>query len=394
MISSLSKKTAGTLKAVLLFTLSPLLVCALLSACSGDATGKPESKGHKDTAVPVTVGSAVKKAVPVELRVVGTVKAFSTVSVKAQVEGELLSVHFREGQKVKAGDPLFTIDPAPFEARLKQAQANLARDRAQLENAKKDMDRYASVVKKGYVSGEDYDRVRTVVATLEAAILADEALVENARLSLKYCYISSPLSGYTGELKVHRGNLVKANDNDNPLVTINQTSPIYVAFPVPEGNLPEIRKYMASGKLPVWAGAPGDRAQPARGELASIDNTVDPATGTIQLKAAFANSDARLWPGQFVNVVLKLSTQAGAIVVPSQAVQTGQDGQYVFVVKPDLSAEYRPVTVERAFADELVIAKGVSPGEKVVTDGHLRLTPGAKVKLVQGVQKGGEGSRS
>jgi multidrug efflux system membrane fusion protein len=336
--------------------------------------------------MPVTVSEAVVKTMPVELRAVGSVEAYTTVTVKAQVEGELTAVHLREGQCVKDGALLFTIDPRPFDVRLKQVQANLARDKAQLENARTLLERNASVVAKGYVSQEQYDQAAANAAALEATVRADEAAVEDAQIQLNYCSIRSPITGCAGEIYVDRGNVVKANDADYPLAVIKQIRPVYVGFSVPERYLPDVRKYLAAGRPIVMAAAASRGDEPVKGELTFVDNTVNTATGTILLKATFANEDQALWPGQFVNVTLQLASQPHALVVPSQAVQTGQDGQYVFALKPDLTVEYRPVTVDRTVAGEAVIGKGLQPDDKVVTDGQLRLFPGATVKIVAGLQ--------
>lgn len=363
----------------------------LAAACSRDANGSLKANGGgRKPAVSVTVEPAAEKDVPVQVRAIGNVQAYKTVTIKAQVDGAITTEHFIEGQKVGKGELIFTIDPRPFEAKLKQAEANLAKERTQFQNARKDVERYAAVVKKGFVSEEKYDQVVAEAAALEAAVRADEAAVESARLELKYCSIVSPIDGYVGEIKVNQGNVVKANDNEKPLVIINQTSPIYVSFAVPEQNLPAIRKYTAKEKLQVQVMVPGEDDDPSRGELTFVDNTVDAATGTILLKATFSNEDRRLWPGQFVNVLLTLATERGVVVVPSKAVQSGQQGEFVFVVKPDSTVEYRQVSVGRLLGDETVIAKGVATGEKVVTDGHLRLAQGSPVKVV-GESKAGDG---
>jgi multidrug efflux system membrane fusion protein len=298
------------------------------------------------------------------------------------VEGELTAVHFKEGQEMKQGDLLFTIDSRFYQVKLKEAEANLARDRARRENARKQVERYASVVGHGYVAEEQYDQVVADAAALDATVKADEAAVEKARLELSYCIIRSPIDGVTGSLGVNRGNIIKAIDKDRPLVTINQIRPIYVAFAIAERHLPEVKRYMAEGKLEVSAAIPGDERTWVRGELSFVQNKVDKETGTIQLKATFSNENKALWPGQFVNLLLTLTSNSGAIVVPSQAIQNGQQGEYVFVVKPDMTVEHRIVEVERAAAEETVIRSGVSPGEKVVTDGQLRLASGSLVKIV------------
>jgi multidrug efflux system membrane fusion protein len=363
-------------------------------ACCGDAPGKSKTADpRKKMAVPVTVATAITKPVPEQLRAIGNVQAFATVHIRSRVQGELVGVHFKEGSEVKSGELLFTIDPRPFEAALKQAEANLAKNRAQLQHARKQTERYASVVKKGYVSEEQNDQILTNAATLEAAVRADEAAVENSRLDLKYCTIRSPITGVTGQLKVDRGNLIKSGDNDNPMVTIKQTSPIYVVFSVPEAYLPELKKRMAARPLEVSVAVSGDEERPLQGELTFLDNAVDQTTGTILLRSTFANQDRMLWPGQFVNVTLTLSLQPEALVIPSQAVQTGQQGRYVFVVTPESTAEYRLVALSRTVDGEAVVLKGVSPGERVVTDGQLRLTQGAQVTIIESGQAAGEDSR-
>ena len=304
-----------------------IFVFSFIFACSGDVSGRPKTEDpRKKMAVPVTVATAVTKPVPEQLRAIGNVQAYATVLIRARVGGELQGVHFKEGDEVKSGDLLFTIDPRPFDSALKQAEANLARDRAQLERARKQAERYASVVKKGYVSEDQNDQILANASALEASVRADEAAVENARLDLKYCTIRSPIKGVTGQIKVDQGNLIKANDNDNPLVTLRQTSPIYVVFSVPEQNLPELKKHMAAHPLDVAVVVPGDEGKMIRGELTFLDNSVDQTTGTILLRATFPNKDKTLWPGQFVNVTLTLTTQPDAVVIPSQALQTGQHG--------------------------------------------------------------------
>lgn len=372
----------------------------LISSCSGNRE-RPEAPWL------VEVARAVQKTVPVQLRVIGNVQAYSTVSVKSRIAGQLMRVHFKEGQDVRKGEPLFTIDPRPFEAALKQAEANLERDMAQVEqaeaniqrdmaqekNAQMEADRYKILFEKGVVAKEQYDKFRmdrevieatvradrAAKANAEAALVADRAAVENAKLQLSYCSIFSPMDGRTGSLIVQEGNMIK--DNDVIMVVINQITPIYVAFSVPEENLAEIKKYMAEGKLKVEAVIPNEEAHPEEGIISFVDNTVDTATGTIRLKGNFANKEKRLWPGQFVRVVLTLTEEPNAIVVPSQAIQTGQEGQYVFVVKPDLTVESRPVVSGLTINNETVIQKGLNPGENVVTDGQLRLYPGAKVEI-------------
>lgn len=379
-------KTCTSLMRVLGVFMS-VFVLSFPYACSKDASGRPKSADQRKKAVvSVTAATAMVKPMPVELRAIGNVQAYATVLIRSRVGGELLTVHFQEGEEVKSGDLLFTIDPRPFEATLKQMEANVAKGRAQLEHARKQAERYASVVKKGYVSEEQNDQILANAAALEAAVRADEAAVENARLDLKYCSIRSPINGVTGQLKVDRGNLIKAGDTDTPMVTIRQTAPIYVVFSVPETNLPRLKKHMATGPLEVGVSVPGDEGRQLRGTLTFLDNAIDQTTGTILLRATFPNPDRALWPGQFVNVTLTLALQSDAVVIPSQAVQTGQQGQYVFVVAPNSTAEYRLVTLARTVAGEAVVEKGINPGERVVTDGQLRLTQGAQVTILDAAQ--------
>jgi multidrug efflux system membrane fusion protein len=331
-------------------------------------------------AVPVLVATAARKTMAIQLRAVGNVEAFSTVSVKSQITGVLTQAHFKEGQNVKKGQLLFTIDPRPFEAVLKQAEANLARDVAQLQNAREQARRYAELFKKQYVSQEQYEQIRTNADALEAVVDADKAAVENAKVQLSYCYIYSPIDGQVGSLLVNEGNLVRVNDA-TPLVVINQVTPINVTFSVPEQNLADIRRHMDSGSLKVEARFQSDEGRPEQGILAFIDNAVDRTTGTIKLKAEFKNSERRLWPGQFINVALTLSTQSDAVVVPAEAIQVGPEGQHVFVVKPNNSVEVRPVVVARTDEGEAVIADGLQPGEQIVREGQFLLGPGSRIEV-------------
>jgi len=349
------------------------------SSCSSD-----KAQPVLRDAMPVSVATVVAKTVPVEVSAIGTVEAYSTVSVKAQVTGELTGVYFQEGQEVKKGQLLFTIDRRPFEAALHQAEASLARDIAQAQNARAQARRYAKLFEGGVASKEQYDQMQTSADALDAAVRADKAAVENAKLQLEYCTITSPIDGRAGSLMVHVGNLVKANDVP-VLLVINQISPIYVDFALAQQYLSEVKKYMATGRLRVAAFLPNDEQHPEQGVLTFVDNAVDTSTGTIRLKGTFANTARRLWPGQFVNVLLTLTAQPKAIVVPSQAIQSSQAGSYVFVVTSDLKAESRPVAVGRTIAGEAVIEKGLQPGEKVVTDGQLRLVPGARVEIKAGL---------
>jgi membrane fusion protein, multidrug efflux system len=372
----------------------------------GDAAAKAPAR---PPTVPVTVSDVTPRDVPVQVKAIGNVQAYATVSVLSLVGGELFKIHFSEGQDVKAGDLLFTIDPRPFktalqqaeaqlaqhQAQIAQAQANLAKDTAQYENARVEEARYKKLADGGFVAREQYDQMLTneqsLAATIEAdkaavttarsVVQADQAMVENARLQLSYTEIRAPIDGRTGNVLIHQGNVVKANDVGNPLVVITRIHPIYVTFAVPEQFLDRIKRYRAAGELKVEVTTQAPSERTARGDLSFINNTVDATTGTIQLKATFANDDNALWPGQFANVVLTLTTERAALVIPSRAIQPGQQGPFVFVVKPDLTVESRPVVV--AFTDGLdsVVGKGIKSGERVVTDGQLRLIPGVRVEI-------------
>ena len=341
--------------------------------------GCSKARQQPPRVVPVVAETADKKNVPLQVKAIGNVEAYNTVSVKSQINGEISEVYFREGQEVKRGRMLFRIDPRPFESALLQAESALARDRAQAVNAQEDAKRYAGLAGKGYVSVQEYDKARTNADALNAVVKVDEAAVENARLQLEYTAIMAPIEGQTGAITIQKGNVVKANDM--PLVTINQVTPIYVTFSVPEQDLANIKRYKASGDLHVEVSIPQSGKKPVKGTLTFIDNKVNTATGTITLKATFPNQDHVLWPGQFVDVVLTLITEPNRVVVPSQAVQTGQQGQYVYVIKDDMTAELRIVTPGRLYNDWTVIDKGVAAGEMIVTDGQLRLVPGVKVEI-------------
>ena len=357
------------------------------AACSGEALQSTPSGGGRGTAqtaaVPVATALVSQKAIPLELDVIGSAEAFSTVSVRAQLTGELTSVSFKEGDDVRKGQLLFTLDRRPLESALQQARANLQRDTAQAANAKAQAQRYQDLAARGIATKEQVDTTTTAAAALEATLGADQAAVENATVQLQYATISAPISGRTGALMVHEGNLVRANDA-TPLVVINQVTPIYVSFGIPESRLPDLKQYMAKGSVKVEALAPNDTAPPSVGRITFVDNAVDPTTGTIRIKGTFPNETRHLWPGQFVNVSVTLTTDLHAIVVPTTAVQTGQQGQYVFVVKPDQTVELRSITVARAVDNETVIQQGLKAGETVVTDGQLRLTPGTRISVKSG----------
>jgi|WetSurMetagenome_2_1015567.scaffolds.fasta_scaffold00682_22 membrane fusion protein, multidrug efflux system len=368
--SSLSVPAGIRLIIGALFALS----LALLPACSSQGTPpKP--------AAPVTTATVMQKNMPYEIRAIGNIEANLSVIVKSQIGGILSKVHFKKGQFVKKGALLFTIDPRPLQASLMQARGALARDVAQLTNARADEKRYAELVKKGYISRQQYEQQQTSASALEATVSADRAAVEYAKVQLSYCYIHSPINGYLGDILIDEGNLVKANDDNKNLTTIRQTQPITVSFSAPEKDLAEITKYNAGKQLPIDVYIDKQDRTPEKGVLIFIDNTVDTSTGTIKLKGALNNEKGRLWPGQFVNVSLFLYTRQNAVVVPSQAVQVGQTGQYVYVVKDDMTAEMRPVVVSSANDNDSIIEKGLKPGETIVLDGQLRVTPGGKVKI-------------
>jgi membrane fusion protein, multidrug efflux system len=329
-------------------------------------------------AVPVTTAAVVLKTVPVRLYAIGNVEPYTTVALKARVDGQIVSVHFKEGDEVRQGAILFEIDPRAFAASLRQAQANLAKDAALFDRANEQEKRYKDLLAKQFISADAYEQVRTNAETAAATVSADRAAIESAKISLDYCTIRSPVTGYAGRIQIQQGNLVKANDT-SPLVTINQVVPIYSSFSVPEQNLADIRRYQADGELKVEAHVADTRHPPVAGKLSFIDNSADTTTGTIKLKAEFPNTDKALWPGQFVNVVLTLYEQKDAVVAPSAAVQNGPNGQYVFIVNSDQTVALRDIKVQRADGEDTIIASGLKPGEQVVTAGQLRLAPGIRV---------------
>lgn len=357
--------------------------------------------------MPVAVATVAQRDVPVDLEVIGNVEAYSTVTVKAQVGGELVKVFFNEGDYVRKGDQLFEIDRRPLEAALSQAQANQARDQALLAQAEANLardiaqqeyvqaqaERYAELFKNGISSRDQTEQLRANANAISQAVKADRAAIESARaqmaagkavlenttVQLSYTSIRSPIEGRTGNLIVKQGNIVVSNSMD--LMTINQVQPIYVTFAVPEARLSAIKQYLARGKVPVFAQPQDAEAAKEAGLLTFVDNAVDLTTGTIKLKATFPNPERRLWPGQFIRVVVRLAVQQNGIVVPNQAVQTGQEGQFVYVVKADRTVELRPVVVGGRVEQDLVISQGLRPGETVVTEGQLRLAPGSRVQL-------------
>ena len=421
---------------LLAFAFLTMQGCATKSEADATSTGGPgrggrggRGRGGDGGPVPVVVATVMQKDVPVNIDVIGNVEAYSTISVKAQVGGQLTKVNFQEGDYVKKDDLLFNIDPRPFQGQLNQAQAqlsqaqanalrdnavlsqaeaNLARDTANQKYAETEAGRYAKLLEQGIVSREQSDQLHANADALTQTIQADKAAiesaraqigadkatiasaessVENAKVQLEYATIRSPIDGRTGNLAVKQGNIVAANTME--LMTIAQVHPIYVTFSVPEAQLGEIKKYMAEGKLPVRVQSQDDGSIAETGVLTFIDNTVDASTGTIKLKGTFQNEDNKLWPGEFVRVTLRLTTRPNAVVVPNQAVQTGQDGQFVYVVKQDQTVEMRPVVTSTRVDQDLVVDSGLAPGETIVTEGQLRLAPNSRVQL--GGRGGGRG---
>jgi len=369
-------------------TLAPAIITLSLAVTGCGGSGSTGQGAQPP--VPVTVAKVEQKTMPITSRTIGNVEAIETVAVKARIGGELLRIHFREGDTVRRGDVLFEIDARPYRAALAQAEAMLARDQALLTKAESDITRYADLVKQDYVTKEQYDQIIADAASLKAALAGDQAAVETARLNVEYCTITSPVTGRTGNLNVKVGDLVKANA-DSAMVTVNQTTPINVSFSVPAQLLPSILAHREAG-ISVLASLPGDGSEPASGALTFVDNAVDTKTSTILLKASFANRDERLWPGQFVDVTVILGQEPDRVVCPSPAVQTGQQGRHVFVVKEDNTVELRPVQVNRMDERDAVIDAGLSVGETVVTDGQLRLVPGSAVEIKTAQQPAGSPS--
>ncbi len=360
-------------------SLAILCILMILTGCSENPSGQTTAK-EKNSAQPLPVKTATveRKDIPVELRAVGLAEASATVAIKSQISGVLQEVGFKEGEQVKTGDLLFRIDSRPYLSQLKQARATLAKDLAALENARKQAQRYLPAAQKGYVSAEQSDQAQTNVATLKAQVQVDEAAESSARIDVDNCTIRAPISGYTGELFEDAGNLIKA-DADQPLVTINQTAPIKVSFTLPEQVLPELKKYLADGDMEVIVNS---AEETLTGKLDFLDNQVNQQSGTIRLKATFTNRSKQLWPGQFVNVRLRLTTRKDATVIPTRAVQAGQNGDYVYVVNSSRTVEQRPVTVAFSNDAEAVVDSGLDIGDTVVTDGQLRLRVGATVKPI------------
>lgn len=328
--------------------------------------------------VPVTAGTVTAQDVPVFLHGIGTVQAYNMVAVKSRVDGQIVKVDFKEGQDIKTGDPLFQIDPRPFQAALEQAQAAKQKDEAQLAGAQLDLERYEKLIGSGWQTRQSYDQQKAQVGQLQAAVKGDEAQINTAKLNLSYADIRSPIDGRLGARLVDKGNIVHANDN-TPLVMITEIKPIFVSFTLPQDNFDDIRENQTKAPLAVYAYSGDGKKQLAEGKLTLIDNTIDQATGTIRLKARFENEDERLWPGEFVSLRVVLSTRRDVATVPSQTVQAGPDGHYAYVIKPDNTVERRAVEIASIQDGIAVVTKGLTPGERVVVDGQYRLTNGARV---------------
>lgn len=330
-------------------------------------------------AVPVTVGAAETKDVPVIVRGIGTVQAYKTVAVKTRVDGQIVKVAFEEGQFVKTGDLLFQIDPAPFQAALDHANAAKRRDEAQLAGAKLDLERYGKLLGPGYQSRQSYDQQQASVEALTATVALDQAAIDTAKVNLNYTEIRAPIDGRTGQRLVDLGNVVTAAQ-PAALVNITQVRPIFVNFTVPQDVTDEVRHYQAQGPLTVDAYASDDKSQLSTGRLTLIDNQIDATTGTLHLKATFENVDERLWPGEFVNARLVVTVRKGAITVPQRDIMQGPEGSYAYIVKPDDTVQRQAVEVEEAQDGLAVVTKGLASGQKVVLDGQYRLTEGAHIK--------------
>ena len=376
--SCLSSTRFSTVVAVLL-----CLPMMLVQACSEKAPERAKPQ------VPVTTAIAIEKDVPVQISANGTVEASAIVNITSRVDGQVMQVYLKQGQEVEKGQLLFAIDDRPYRALLESAQSNLTRDRIRLEQAQKDAQRYSDLIKKDYVTRSQYEQTLTDAQSLAAVVKGDEAALDNARLNLAYCRIVAPIGGRAGSILIDPGNLVKANDS-KPLMVIHRVKPIFVRFSVPEQYLTEIQKQMGIEELKVYVSTPAKSGAPREGRLTFMDNTVDPTTGTIDLKATVANQDDSLWPGQFVNIVLVLGLRPHAVLVPSQAIQMGQQGHFIFVVGKDMTVESRDVTPGAQIDGQTVIEKGLTAGEEVVRDGQLRLYPGAKVVLKNEHPAGGD----
>lgn len=360
-------------------------VCIIALAAAGTigwwglrSEAPPAAAQTAPQAVPITAGVVEAKDVPIFLNAIGTVQAYNMVAVKSRVDGQVVKVDFKEGQDVKAGDPLFQIDPRPFQTALEQAQASKQKDEAQLSGAQLDLERYEKLIGSGYQTRQSYDNQKAVVAQLQAAIKGDDAQINTAKLNLSYADIRSPIDGRTGARLVDKGNLVHANDN-NALVMITEVKPIFVSFTLPQETLEDVRENHKTSPLVVYAYTGDGKKQLAEGKLTLIDNAIDQATGTIHLKARFDNEDERLWPGQFVSLRVVLSTRKDVATVPAQTVQNGPNGHYAYVINSDNTVERREVEIASIQDGIAVVTRGLASGERVVVDGQYRLTNGARV---------------
>jgi membrane fusion protein, multidrug efflux system len=349
------------------------------SAWLGPARSQTPAGSRPSQGVPVRVATVTQQPAPVRFDTIGTVQTIASVTVKSRIDAVIDKVQIRDGQYVAAGDVMFLLDGRAAQAQVDQAKANLARDQANYENAERDVGRYAPLVSKEFVSRQQYDTAVTAAKALQRSVQADQAALENATVQLSYYTIAAPIDGRVGMVAIKAGNSIKSNDL--PLVTINQIKPIYVAFSLPQSNLPELRAAMAGGKVAVRVLPQGDKGAPVEGQVGFFDNAVDTNSGTINVRASFANDEQRLWPGEYVSVSVVVRLEPDAITVPPTAVQVGRDGNFVFVIKDDNTAEARPVTVNRIVDGVSVISKGLKPGEKVAVDGQLRLNDGVRVQI-------------
>jgi multidrug efflux system membrane fusion protein len=363
---------------------------AMLYDAAAPRPAHSQAAGGGQAGVPIRVATAVTKPTPVEFDTIGNVQTIASVAVKSRLDAVIDQVLVKDGQFVKAGDVLFKLDNRAADAMVHQADATLARDQVQLANANRNADRDKSLIAKDYVSHQQYDNDSSTAAALEATVKADQAALENAKVQLSYYTITAPLDGRVGMIAIKQGNSIKSNDV--PLATVNQIQPIYVSFALPQNELPELRNAMAQGPVQVQVLAQGDKGTPVTGKVAFFENSIDATSGTITVRGTFDNAEQRLWPGQFVNVSVLVRTDPNALVVPPAAVQVGQNGTYVFVVKDDNTTEIRPVTVDRTVGGMTVIGKGLQPGDKIATDGQLRLGNGTHVQIVTDAPKQGDAS--
>jgi multidrug efflux system membrane fusion protein len=368
---------------ILFFSLAAVLV---ISGCRNQEQVQAARGAGGRPPAPVVVASVEQRDIPVRVSAIGNVEAYQTVLIRSQVNGQIQKILFQEGADVHRDQLLFQLDKRPFQADLEKAVGQMKHDQAQAENSRVQSERYSGLEKVGVASHEQGDQVRAQARADASAVEADKAAVDAARVQLQYTDIAAPIDARTGALMINLGNLVKANDTPY-LVQLNQVSPIYVTFSVPESHLDEVRRYLSSRQLKVLAYPKGQSDNPAVGQLTFIDNGVDTTTGTFKLKGTFENKDRRLWPGEFVDVALELSTQKNAIVVPTKAIQSGQQGEYVYVVRGDSTAESRPVKTAGAYENLTLVSDGLKVGERVIVNGQLRVAPNAKV-VEQGTMPG------